>query len=558
VTRLPGCASVPMYPKRFERAAPFEHQSRLRERDVVELVVGSLLFLPLIRVFLSILCAALGALWCLAISGCFCWVPGHNPSPDSGPRFAVKVKLALLKYPCQWLTRLWLLALGFWWVRVEGHRPCCPSAIAGDAAKVIVANHTTFIDVLVFVWLQMPSFLAKIGVFQVPLIGTVGRVNRMIGVERSSSTTRATTKEKVLAHIADQEAPPLLIFPEGTTTRNDSLIMFKAGGAFAAGVPVQPVALLYGQRCGSGFDLCNTPSTPTGMWILQLLCAPYHCLTVRYLQPVKPTQEFIDDPNAFAQNVQAKLAASLGPSVNVTQQSYEEFFLYKYGCEELHLPVIVLRTLDFKEAAAMIAAEGGKTLTLEDAKVSLLLFSLAFECERNATSPAAHSIQQKGITRVGIHEALTKHTTLPTDKDVEEVLQSMTSVNVPTAPDIQGLDFQQFLLVLHATMPDISVSEGWFADFRRANTKQSRARVQEGGEGQETNGGDGGGGASSSVGDGRMPGERESEEDKGDIEMAQDQGEVGLDITAPSSVLIGVQLGVGATLPPPANGGKKS
>ena len=56
-------------------------------------------------------------------------------------------------------------------------------------------------------------------------------------------------------------------------------------------------------------------------------------------------------------------------------QSYEELFLWKLGCEELHLPPIALRTLDFKEAAQEIEAQYGPALTRDGAKLALRAFA---------------------------------------------------------------------------------------------------------------------------------------------------------------------------------------
>merc|ERR1712176_894077 len=44
---------------------------------------------------------------------------------------------------------------------------------------------------------------------------------------------------------SERTFPPVLIFPEGTTTNGLSLLRFKSGG-FLAGAPVQPVVLTYG------------------------------------------------------------------------------------------------------------------------------------------------------------------------------------------------------------------------------------------------------------------------------------------------------------------------
>ena len=116
----------------------------------------------------------------------------------------------------------------------------------------------------------MPSYLAKESTFKIPFLGTVLNINQGISVTRDSAEDRAATKKRLLDHIANPLTPPVLVFPEGTTCRNDFLIQFKAGGAFAAGVPVQPMVIKYGSFWGSKFDLSNTPGQDTKRWALRL------------------------------------------------------------------------------------------------------------------------------------------------------------------------------------------------------------------------------------------------------------------------------------------------
>ena len=50
-------------------------------------------------------------------------------------------------------------------------------------------------------------------------------------------------KSRALAD-ENKRFPPLLVFPQGTTVRNDVVTQFQRG-IFAQGLPVQPVALNY-------------------------------------------------------------------------------------------------------------------------------------------------------------------------------------------------------------------------------------------------------------------------------------------------------------------------
>ena len=45
------------------------------------------------------------------------------------------------------IQRLWLFALGFYWIEVKGHSVIC-GVWRGDSPKVVVANHTGFLDMV--------------------------------------------------------------------------------------------------------------------------------------------------------------------------------------------------------------------------------------------------------------------------------------------------------------------------------------------------------------------------------------------------------------------------
>ncbi|WP_248958174.1 lysophospholipid acyltransferase family protein [Sphaerisporangium perillae] len=127
---------------------------------------------------------------------------------------------------------------------------------------IIAANHLSWSDPLLFAHFaynngRWPVYLAKSGVFDIPVIGTIVRKCRQIPVYRGSTDAARSLKE---AEQALREGSCVIFYPEGTITRDPEFwpMAAKTGVArlaLATGVPVIPVAhwgaqelLPYGQK----------------------------------------------------------------------------------------------------------------------------------------------------------------------------------------------------------------------------------------------------------------------------------------------------------------------
>jgi 1-acyl-sn-glycerol-3-phosphate acyltransferase len=114
---------------------------------------------------------------------------------------------------------------------------------------IAVPNHTTEIDPLVFGHMlysqkRMPHFLAKAGLFKVPVLAAVLRNTKQVPVERSSSG--ANRALQIAKEVVD-EGGAIIIYPEGTLTRDPELWPMKghtgaARMALESGIPVVPMA----------------------------------------------------------------------------------------------------------------------------------------------------------------------------------------------------------------------------------------------------------------------------------------------------------------------------
>ena len=114
---------------------------------------------------------------------------------------------------------------------------------------IAAPNHCTEIDPLVIGHMlynqkRMPHFLAKGGLFKVPVLGAVLRATKQIPVERS--TAGANRSLNVAKEVVD-EGGAIIIYPEGTLTRDPDLWPMKghtgaARMALESGIPVVPMA----------------------------------------------------------------------------------------------------------------------------------------------------------------------------------------------------------------------------------------------------------------------------------------------------------------------------
>ena len=144
------------------------------------------------------------------------------------------------------LARVWariLLAVSGVKVRVEGLEQIDPSG-----SYVFVANHLSYMDTpvaLAHIPVQF-RFLAKSGLFQIPLLGQHLSRAGHIPVPREDPRAAVKTMQRA-AEVIQQKKISLLIFPEAGRSHDGVLRPFKEGGAYIAikaGVPLVPLVMI--------------------------------------------------------------------------------------------------------------------------------------------------------------------------------------------------------------------------------------------------------------------------------------------------------------------------
>ena len=150
-----------------------------------------------------------------------------------------------LERRAQWLQsacRLILSGLAIQY-RFEGEPP---------TVGLIVANHLSYLDILILSAITPCFFVAKAEIASWPYFGEAARSGGTIFIDRGS----LASAEKVAALIADRLAlpTPTLFFPEGTSSDGSSVLRFHTRlfePAIRAGAPITAAAIRYELAAGA-------------------------------------------------------------------------------------------------------------------------------------------------------------------------------------------------------------------------------------------------------------------------------------------------------------------
>ncbi len=99
--------------------------------------------------------------------------------------------------------------------RVMGVRIRFEGAYAGNAPKILIANHISYLDIFVIGSLFPTSFMGKLELESWPVLSHLGKFAQTVFVERTSVLSRLRALYAVKRTMHDSN---YCIFPEGTTT----------------------------------------------------------------------------------------------------------------------------------------------------------------------------------------------------------------------------------------------------------------------------------------------------------------------------------------------------
>lgn len=167
--------------------------------------------------------------------------------------------LTLLCMPVQWLFlklgsraartfpnryHRWVAALFGIHIRTLGE------PVTGEGV-LMVANHTSWADIVIFSAVAPLSFVSKAEVGTWPLFGTLARLQRTVFVERNRRSATGEIRDEIRDRLLAGDT--LLLFPEGTSHDGNRVLPFKSALLGAAEavleggqhVKVQPVSAAF-------------------------------------------------------------------------------------------------------------------------------------------------------------------------------------------------------------------------------------------------------------------------------------------------------------------------
>ena len=158
-----------------------------------------------------------------------------------------------------WISgRLFVLGYGYYWLnkrvlttKEAGYEKYLGTQSGPErytGASTIISNHGSYLDILHHMEHCQPSFLAKIEIASYPFIGTITDGIGSFYINRGGNSDE---RKQCMKDISDRqkaieensELPPLLIYPEGSTTNMTSMTKFKIG-AFLGLSSIKPVLLI--------------------------------------------------------------------------------------------------------------------------------------------------------------------------------------------------------------------------------------------------------------------------------------------------------------------------
>lgn len=200
-------------------------------------------------------------------------------------------RMVLHLYSCLW-AMVFVLVNPLWRLEVTGRE-----RLGWRGGKVLVANHSSLIDIIVLFGLWRPfKWVSKAENFKLPFIGWNMTLNGYVPLIRGDRDSVMAMFERCSELL--EQGSPLMIFPEGTRSKDGNLRPFKDGAfelAVRHGVPLVPIAVH-----GTGRALAAK----------SFILREHVRAKVEILEPLDPA-DYDGDVAALRDEARARIAAAL-------------------------------------------------------------------------------------------------------------------------------------------------------------------------------------------------------------------------------------------------------
>lgn len=223
----------------------------------------------------------------------------------------------LVCLPLHYLWRLfrrpspWPRSFLAWVARAAGMRVVV-MGVPLERDVLFLANHLSWLDILVLAGASGTSFVAKAEVADTPVVGWLAGLNNTVFVARSERSGVRGQADALRTALASGQ--PVALFPEGTTDGGPDILPFRASLLAALypplpGVKVQPVAIDYGAAAhdlawvGEEAGLANVRKVLSRRGTAEVV--------LHFLAPVDPEA---GDRKALARAARDEIVEALSPS----------------------------------------------------------------------------------------------------------------------------------------------------------------------------------------------------------------------------------------------------
>jgi 1-acyl-sn-glycerol-3-phosphate acyltransferase len=159
-----------------------------------------------------------------------------------------------LLIPVGRVRRRYIQQMGLWWARfalwvLRVRVTVEPPGMGLSGPALIVANHSTYLDILVVMSLAPSVFVSKKAILWWPLFGQLAALGGTVFVDRRDRLSVGRLVDKIRRRL--RSGSSVVFFPEATSSDGRSLLPFKsslfgaARGEGGESYPVRPVVLRY-------------------------------------------------------------------------------------------------------------------------------------------------------------------------------------------------------------------------------------------------------------------------------------------------------------------------